>query len=98
MVILDGDDWGTMVMDSEIDITGDTRMRGGYIRDDELNVNKMIAPSVEENQQQHTKECDKMTFENMEEVGTEAVHVNVVNVDLKGEDEEKMNVMIVCGE
>ena len=64
MVILDGDDWGTMVMDSEIDITGDTRMRGGYIRDDELNVNKMIAPSVEENQQQHTKECDKMTFEN----------------------------------
>ena len=86
MVILDGDDWGTMVMDSEIDITGDTRMRGGYIRDDELNVNKMIAPSVEENQQQHTKECDKMTFENMEEVGTEAM--NVMNVDFEGEERD----------
>ena len=34
----------------------------------------------------------------MEEVWTEAMNVNVMNVDLKGEDEEKMNVMIVCGE
>ena len=78
------DECGTMVIDSEIDTTGDTEMREGDIRDDELNNNEMITPSVEENQQQ--------------KVGTEAVNMNVMNVDLKGEDEEKMNVMIVCGE
>ena len=36
-----------MVIDSEIDITGETRMREGDFIDDELNINGMITPSVE---------------------------------------------------